>query len=92
MRPAGEIRQAVMKAAIELARPDQGPTMRELAARACVGIEAARSTVRDMTRHGHLMIRGERRVDYRNRPVAEYAPVTEPAPEPETARLVRVWV
>jgi DNA-binding transcriptional regulator YhcF (GntR family) len=74
MRPAGEIREALLAAARELLTPDQGPTLQELAERAQVGREAARRTVDNMKRHGHLRVVRTRRVAYRNRPVAEYAP------------------
>lgn len=36
--------------------------------------DKARSMVRDMARYGALCVVRERRVAYRNRPVAEYAP------------------
>lgn len=75
MRPAGEIREALLTAARELLTPDQGPTLQELADRAQVGREAARRTVDNMKRHGHLRVVRTRRVAYRNRPVNEYAPV-----------------
>lgn len=74
MRPAGEIRQALMKAAAELVTPDRGATLSELAERACVGRDAARVHVSNMRRSAALHIVRVRRVDYRNRPVAEYAP------------------
>lgn len=74
MRPAGEIREALLRAACELLTPEQGPTLHELAQRAQVGKEAARRTVDNMKRHGHLCVVRQRRVEYRNRPVNEYAP------------------
>lgn len=82
MRPAGEIRVAILKAAERLVRVEQvdgvqvrrGPTLRELAHDACVGVAAARRTVDNMRRAGDLAPVGQRRVDYRNRPVVEYAP------------------
>ena len=73
MRPAGEVRIALLKAAGELATPERGATLLELAHRACVGVDAARITVKNMHRQGSLQIRGQRCVAYRNRPVAEYA-------------------
>jgi hypothetical protein len=80
MRPSGETRQALLKAAQELTTVARSPTFRELTARACVGKETALHTVRHMKRAGLLVIVRTRRVDYRNRPVAEYAPgvVAEP--------------
>ncbi|MDB5850645.1 MAG: hypothetical protein JWP29_4397 [Rhodoferax sp.] len=79
MRPGGEIRAALLKAAHELHTASQGPTLQELAAKACVGLSAANMTVRNMCRAGHLAVVRERRVSYRNRPVAEYAPATAAA-------------
>ena len=78
MRPAGEIRPALIQAArdevADLGQPNRGATLAELADRSCVGRDAARRCVDNMRRSGALHIVGERRVDYRNRPVAEYAP------------------
>lgn len=74
MRPVGDVRQALLAACVELATPTQGPTLRELAAKACVGLDAARRTVSDMSRAQQIRKVRERRVQYRNRPVAEYAP------------------
>ena len=78
MRPAGEIRQALMGAASALYRMDgqqlRGGTLSELAQKACVGREAASQCLKNMKRSGALAIVHERRVSYRNRPVAEYAP------------------
>jgi hypothetical protein len=48
--------------------------LQELAVLACVGQEAARHTVHHMKREGKLRILDTRRVEYRNRPVAEYGP------------------
>ena len=74
MRPVGDVRQALLQACMELATPTQGPTLRELAAKACVGLDAARRTVSDMHRAQQIRVLRERRVAYRNRPVAEYVP------------------
>lgn len=84
MRPAGEIRQALLHACKALARPEQAPTLRELAAHARVGIAAAEVAVKNMRRAGVLHVPRTRRVPYRNRPVAEYAPAA-PAPRPPAA-------
>lgn len=73
MRPAGEVRQALLQAALDLTTPDSAPTQRELAEQAQVAYEVARGMVRDMNRGGALRIVRTRRVAYRNRPVAEYA-------------------
>ena len=74
MRPAGEVRQALLQACAELATPERGPTLRELAARACVGLDAATYTMKHMARAKVVRIARTRRVAYRNRPVAEYVP------------------
>lgn len=75
MRPAGEVRLALLAACGQLATAERGPTLREMAAVACVGLEAARRTVANMQRAGQLHAPRTRRVPYRNRPVAEYVPV-----------------
>lgn len=96
MRPAGEVRQALLQACAALARPQQGATLRELAHGAGVGLDAARRTVFEMRRAGQVHIVRTRRVPYRNRPVAEYAPVVPaPAQQPparELARALMAWV
>jgi len=74
MRPAGEVRQALLDAALALTTPDRSPTLLELAAKSQVGFLAARRTVDNMRRAGVLAVVRTRRVEYRNRPVAEYAP------------------
>lgn len=75
MRPAGDVRQAMWSAVREMHAGGQGATLAELAERSGVGRDAARRCVDNMRRAGALQILGERRVDYRNRPVAVYAPV-----------------
>lgn len=77
MRPAGEVRLALHKAACELVPSPEAPrpTMREIAYKACVGIDVARRTVENMTRAGVLKPVDTRRVDYCNKPVAVYEPV-----------------
>lgn len=74
MRPPGEISMALLGAARELCTAEQCPTLPELAAHAQVGYEAAQSTLKNMTRHGRMRIVRTRKVAYRNKPVAEYAP------------------
>ena len=78
MRPASEIRTALLQAAHHFQQQGQQPTLLELSRRAQVGIAAATTTVKNMTRSGQLQICGLRRVDYRNRPVAEYTPASQP--------------
>lgn len=81
MRPTGEIRAALRDAAHALVAslpPDRGVTVRELASAANVGADAALTTIRNMARPGgELEIVGDRKVDYRNRPVAEYRPIDD---------------
>ena len=74
MRPAGEVRQALLDAAHAMTTPDQSPTLLELATRSQVGFLAARRTIDNMRRAGVLVVVRTRKVDYRNRPVAEYSP------------------
>jgi len=74
MRPAGDSRLALLKAAADLTSMTRSPTLSELASRACVGREAAKITVANMRRAGLLVVVRQRKVDYRNKPVAEYAP------------------
>lgn len=74
MRPMNEVARAILHTANTLSAAGRGVTLAELAAGANVGQQAARHTVSNLRRAGALEIIGERRVDYRNRPVAEYAP------------------
>lgn len=76
MRPAGEIRAALLAAAHALYTPERAPTLAELAAASGVGSDAARDTVSNLKRCGALEIARERRVAYRNRPVCEYQPAS----------------
>lgn len=102
-RPAGsvgEVRQALLDAAQALATPTQAPTLAELAARAQVGRELAKTTVKNMTAARQLRIVRTRRVPYRNRPVAEYAPAESVAQAPASAPgggfdfgvLISTWI
>ncbi len=95
MRPAGEVRVALWQACNQLATPERGPTLREMAAAACVGLQAATHTVKHMSRAGQVRIPRTRRVDYRNRPVAEYAPATLLPPQPDAgvdlAGVLQAW-
>ena len=94
MRPAGEVRQALLNACTQLATPDRGPTLREMAAVACVGLQAARRTVENMSRAGQLRRVRDRKVEYRNRPVAEYVPAAMQGDDDgfvDLAQVLRVW-
>ncbi len=78
MRPLGEVSFAILHAAesmaTEVAGQRRGATVQELAARARVGSGVALVTVKNLTRAGRLDTVYDRKVDYRNRPVKEYAP------------------
>jgi hypothetical protein len=87
MRPAGQVRLALIQAAREIVneigQPNRGATLAEMCARARVKTESgvmqvslreARCLVPKIKAAGGLSIVNERRVAYRNRPVAEYAP------------------
>lgn len=74
-RPAGDVRRALLLAAIDLNMGDRAATLRELSRAACVGQSAARIAVKNMRRDGVLSLVRTRSVAYRNRPVAEYAPL-----------------
>lgn len=74
MRPAGDVRQALLRACSEMYTPERSPTLAELTARACVSRGAALHTVKNLIRNELLFIPRTRKVEYRNRPVAEYAP------------------
>lgn len=91
MRACGEVRLALYNACRAIATPERGATLREMALKAQVGMDDARRTVSNMHRTQQLHAVGERRVEYRNRPVLEYAPADTVA-EPQAALSVfRVW-
>ncbi|UBB19515.1 hypothetical protein [Comamonas odontotermitis] len=73
-RPAGEVRQALLQACEQLHKPGQSATLQELAQAACVGLDVARRTLDNLRRARLVAIVRHRRVSYRNRPVAEWAP------------------
>jgi hypothetical protein len=87
MRPPGEVRQALLLAAHEWATPERGATLREMASHAQVGLDAAAHTVQNMRRAGVLQQARLRRVDYRNKPVAEYVPAPAVAAEAHAYRV-----
>lgn len=92
MRPASEIRHALLKAAHDLKAIGQPCTLRELASHAQVGTEAARRTVDNMRRAGQLVISGHCRMQHRNRPVALYAPAQETAAGfVDLAKVMNIW-
>lgn len=73
MRPAGEVRAALLAAVRELQTDQQGPTLREAALHAQVGLQVAENTFRNLRRGGHVRIVRRRAVAYRTAPVGEYA-------------------
>ena len=83
MRPAGEVRLALIQAAAEIVRelgqPNRGATLAEMTARAQVGQQCARNLVPKIKQAGQLRVVHERRVAGRNRPVYEYAPAEQGA-------------
>lgn len=83
MRPASETHLALLQAAhdlrVERSESGQGATLLELVHRSQVGYKVARALVPKLKERGQLVKVGERQVDYRNRPVDEYAPVEPPA-------------
>ena len=68
-----DVRRALLQAAIDLKCEARYPTLRELVRQARVGSSSGLNAVKNMRRCGLLVVAGERRVSYRNRPVAEYA-------------------
>jgi plasmid stability protein len=93
MRPVGEVRQALLDAALALATLERAPTLVELAAHSGVGLTAASTTLKNMVRTGALRIPRTRRVSYRNRPVAEYAPAQKEAHcDAGSAALATCWM
>ena len=77
MRPAGsvgEVRQALLQAAHDLAGPNKCGILLELAAHSQVGFAAANNTLKNMVRDGDLVIVRKRPVLHCTKPVAEYAP------------------
>lgn len=97
MRPPGEFSIAILSAAERLAHEvdghRRGPTLQELAHAAQVATRDAMHTVKNLTRAGKLEPVAERKVTYRNRPVAEYAPRRERDEEAyvDVAAVFSVW-
>lgn len=99
MRPAGEIRHAIGKAARELAaeravQPSftvAGGTWRDFAARACVGFKVAQRTVENMARAGELAPLGAVRVEGSRRPMVVYGPTGSVAAGASLDVVMRAW-
>jgi hypothetical protein len=83
-RPRSEVRDALLRAARELASSTSFPCLRELASHARVGLPAARRALDNMRRAGELVIVRARKVSWRNRPIPEWAP-PDLAPAPTSA-------
>jgi hypothetical protein len=72
MRPRGEIRQAIAKAAAQLLQGCLQVTYRDLAAAAKVGFAAARKVIKNMVRDGELEPVGSVQVPGSRRPLNAY--------------------
>lgn len=98
MRPPGEVRQALARAAVQLTQERAGATWRELAEHAQVGYLDARRTVEHMARSGGLAVIGVEKRAHSRRWMNVYAP-PELAEEPPQARdaaadlaaITRAW-
>lgn len=75
MRPRGEVRQALLDAAVQLQAERGACNWRDLAAAAQVGTELAHTTVRNMARAGDLV-----RVGHEKRAGGGWCALYEPAP------------
>ncbi len=92
MRPADEVTRVLLFAVCALHGAGRSATLSELAGATGVAVHMVRSRVRDLRRHGHLTIVRQRRVAWRNRPVAEYAPATRAqAPECALSGVAHAW-
>jgi hypothetical protein len=80
MRPMNHAALALLQAANRLSAAGRGVTLAEMRQDAKVSEHTARMFVPSLARRGHLKIIGERKVTYRNRPVAEYMPVPDDEP------------
>jgi hypothetical protein len=97
VRPLGEVSQALLSAAAALYTPERAGTLAEIAAKAGVAAGAARTAVANLAKSEKLRIVRERKVEHRNRPVAEYAPAAvQPKAEAESVnelqRACALWV
>lgn len=85
---------ALLDACRSMVTPERAPTLREIAQTARVGVECARRTVENMSRAGQLRRVRDRKVDYRNKPVAEYVPADMAGQDDgfvDLAQVLRVW-
>lgn len=79
MRPAGDIRKAIDKAARELEQERSAATWHDMAVRANVGFLAARRTVENMARAGALQPVGTEKRAHSRRWMTLYVPAAVPA-------------
>jgi len=92
MRPAGEVRQALRQAAVQLAVEAGGGTWRDIAARARVGYEAARGTIKNMAHAGELQAIDEVRSPGSRRPMNRYVPAVGADPTGAAlTELLALW-
>lgn len=93
MRPAGDVSKALLDAVQRLMTAERGPTAREVAAAAQVGLRVAEQTLWNMRRYGKLDVPRTRRVPHCKKPVAEYAlPCRKAVPALDSfAQLQRCW-
>lgn len=93
MRPRGEIRQAIAEVASHLVRERGSFTFREAAAKAQVGFEQARLTLKNMVNAGELAIVGETRAPGVCRPLNLYSQPKAQASQAgaELFRVVQRW-
>lgn len=95
MRPAGHFSQVLLQAVEQLAAPERGVTLQELADHTQIAKAKAAQMLKAMKFHGRVSIARTRRVDGRNRPVAEYAlPVPQDAANDVVMNLsaaMRIW-
>lgn len=71
-RPREQKSQALLDALKVLIDQGLHPSLRELSHQSLVAVREARWIMSSLVRAGHVEITGFRRVQYRNRPIAEY--------------------
>lgn len=92
MRPPGEVRQAMLQAALTLTRDGLGgATFKQMAVCAKVGFSAARLTADNLARAGQLVVIGLHRVEGVNRPMRLYAPPPPPDADDQSTAALNGW-
>lgn len=71
-RPREDKAAALLSALAAFVSEGRTPTQLELSHRALVSQKDAKNTLANLVRAGYIEIKGERRVPYRNKPVAVY--------------------